>query len=222
MKTSKKAICMAFAVFAAVLSSCVATHNRVFDYGREGEGILLKGETQDVKYAGTKIQTVPTTVYRVGGKQYVAAQAVRFVRRGRPCILSPLDDYLGYNPTRYEARPDEARTLYGEVVTDHRIGCVMRTQAPWQESLPPGAVQQLPGKLRVPAEDRRCCADGVVLVTSDLHACSDALWAYPLGAVLAVADVPLTAAFDSIVVVAQGAIATYRAIVPAEKQQAEN
>ena len=68
----------------------------------------------------------------------------------------------------------------------------------------------------------RYCNSGVVLVTSDLHACSDALWAYPLGTVLAVADVPLTVASAGIVVVAQGAIATYRALVPAEEKQAEN
>ena len=223
MKTGGHTAIPALALIgAALLSSCVATHRPVFDYGREGEGILLKGKTQDVKYAGTKIQTVPATVYRVGGKQYVAAQAVCFVRRGRSCLWTSLDDYFGYNPTRHEARPDETRTLYGEVETDHRIGCVMRTQAPWQEFLPPGAVQQLPGKLRVPAEDRRYCTEGVVLVTSDLHACSDALWAYPLGTVLAVADVPLTVAWDGIVVVAQSAIATYRAIVPAEKRQAGN
>lgn len=202
MKSSRQAIIPALALIGAVLlSSCVATHRPVLDYGREGEGILLKGKQQDVKYAGTKIETVPAIVYRAGGKQYVAARPTRFVRRGRSCLLSPLDGYLGYNPTRYEAREDETRTLYGEVETDHRTGCLMRTQAPWQEHLSPGAVQQLPGRLRVPAGDRRYCAEGVVLVTSDLHACSDALWAYPLGAVLAVADVPLTAAFDCIAAV---------------------
>ncbi|MDO4954788.1 MAG: hypothetical protein Q4E43_06585 [Akkermansia sp.] len=194
---------------AALLSSCVATHRQVFDYGREGGGVLLKGNTQDVKYAGTKIETVPATVYRVGGRQYVAAHPTRYVRRGRSCLLSPLDDYLAYDPTRYEARPDETRTLYGEVVTDHRTGCLMRTQAPWQESLPPGAVQQRPGKLRIPDEDRHNCAEGVILVTSPLHATSNALWAYPLGSAAAVADVPLTAVAIGAAIISGGAYAVY-------------
>ena len=214
------------AVAAALLSSCVATHRPVFDYGREGEGVLLKGRTQDVKYAGTKIETVPATVYRVGGKQYVAAHPTRYVRRGRSCLLSPLDDYLAYDPTRYEARPDETRTLYGEVVTDRRTGCLMRTQAPWQESLPPGAVQQRPGKLHVPDEDRRYCAGGMILVTSDLHTTSDALWAYPLGSAAAVADVPLTAVAIGAAIVSSGAYAVYDCFQshssPASQKQPEN
>ena len=98
----------------------------------------------------------------------------------------------------------------------------MRTQTPWLESLPPGAVQQQPGEPVNPARVARYCHNGVVLVTSGLRACSDALWAYPLGTVLAVADVPLTVAWDGIVVVVQGAMATYRAIVPAKEKQAGN
>ena len=203
---------------AALLASCVATHRRVFDYGREGEGILLKGEIERVKPAGAEIPIVHATMYRVGGKRYVAGHPARFVRRGSPGFVYPFQ----IDKTYHEARPDETRTLYGEVETDPGTGCLVRTQTPWLESLPPGAVQQQTGKLFNPARDARYCHNGVVLVTSDLHACSDALWAYPLGTVLAVADVPLTVAWDGIVVVAQGAIATYRAIAPAKEKQAEN
>ena len=219
MKTCKHTIILSLALFgAALLSSCVATHNRVFDYGREGEGVLLKSDTERVKLAGAEIPIVHATVYRVGGKQYVAGHPARFVRRGKPCFVYPYQ----IDKTYHEARPDETRTLYGEVETGPGTGCLVRTQTPWLESLPPGAVQQQTGKLFNPAGDARYCHNGVVLVTSDLHACSNALWAYPLGTVLAVADVPLTVASAGIVVVAQGAIATYRAIAPAKEKQAEN
>ena len=210
---------MALALIGAVLlSSCVATHNRVFDYGREGEGVLLKSEIGRVKLAGAEIPIVRATVYRVGGKQYVAGHPARFVRRGKPCFVYPYQ----IDKTYHEARPDETRTLYGEVETDRGTGCLVRTQTPWLESLPSGTVQQQTDKLFNPAGATRYCHNGVVLVTSDLHACSNALWAYPLGTVLAVADVPLTVAWDGIVVVVQGAMATYRAIVPAKEKQAEN
>ena len=219
MKTNRHTVIPALALIgAALLSSCVTTHRRAFDYGREGEGILLKSEIEHAKLAGAEIPIVQATVYRVGGKRYVAGHPARFVRRGRPGFVYPFQ----IDKTYHEARPDETRTLYGEVETDPGTGCLVRTQTPWLESLPPGAVQQQPGEPVNPAGEARYCNNGVVMVTSDLHACSDALWAYPLGTVLAVADMPLTIAWDSIVVVAQGAIATYRAIVPAKEKQAEN
>ena len=219
MKTCRHTVIPVLALFgAALLSSCVTTHRRAFDYGREGEGVLLKSEIEHVKPAGAEIPIVRATVYRVGGKRYVAGHPARFVRRGRPGFVYPFQ----IDNTYQEARPDETRTLYGEVETDPGTGCLVRTQTPWLESLPPGAVQQQPGEPVNPAGVARYCHNGVVLVTSDLHACPDALWAYPLGTVLAVADVPLTVAWDGIVVVVQGAMATYRAIVPAEKKQAGN
>ena len=219
MKTNRHTVIPALALFgAALLSSCVTTHRRAFDYGREGEGVLLKSEIGHAKLAGAEIPIVRATVYRVGGKRYVAGHPARFVRRGRPGFVYPFQ----IDKTYHEARPDETRTLYGEVETDLGTGCLVRTQTPWLESLPPGTVQQQPGEPVNPAGVARYCRNGVVLVTSDLHACPEALWAYPLGTVLAVADVPLTVAWDGIVVVVQGAIATYRAIVPAEKRQAEN
>ena len=219
MKTCRHTVIPALALIgAALLSSCVATHRRALDYGREGEGVLLKSEIEHVQLAGAEIPIVRATVYRVGGKRYVAGHPARFVRRGRPGFVYPFQ----IDNTYHEARPDETRTLYGEVETDPGTGCLVRAQTPWLESLPPGAVQQQTGKLFNPAGVARYCNNGVVLVTSDLHACSDALWAYPLGTVLAVADVPLTVAWDGIVVVVQGAMATYRAIVPAKEKQAEN
>ena len=44
---SRCTLCLPVAVAAALLSSCVATHRQVFDYGREGGGVLLKGNTQE-------------------------------------------------------------------------------------------------------------------------------------------------------------------------------
>lgn len=210
MKTRKQTLVW---MLLALLPSCVTTHKPVLDYGREGEGVLLKCETTGVVNAGVVDITVPATVYLAGGKRYVAACPARFVRRGRTCI----EGFYECNSIRYEAKADETRMLYGEVAVDPRTGCLVRTQTPWQESLPAGAVLQgQPVKLHIPAGESRACRDGVVLVTSDLHAGADALWAYPLGAVLAVADVPMTAAFAGGAAVVLGATQLYEVVKPSE------
>lgn len=188
------------------LSSCIlqsALHRPVFDWGREGTGLLVKGSS-DVLKIGDEWEAVvhSVTVYRAGGRMFIEAYPVDFVRRSRDWLLTLEDDH-----PRYVAEPQAAPVVYGEVVQD-ASGYLVRTPTPWQDSLPPGAVRQT-GKLILRADRRHLCSQGALLVLTDLQAGPHALWAYPLGSALAVADVPLTVALHGIVAVAIPVVSTY-------------
>ncbi|MBQ2814946.1 MAG: hypothetical protein IJE66_08100 [Akkermansia sp.] len=188
------------------LSSCIlqsALHRPVFDWGREGSGLLVKGRS-DVLKIGSEWEAVlhSVTVYRADGRMFIEAYPTDYVRRNRAWLLTLEDDH-----PRYEARPTDAPVVYGEVVKD-ASGYLVRTYTPWQDSLPPGAVHQT-GKLLLSTDRRHLCGQGAVLVLTDLQAGPHALWAYPLGTVLAVADMPLTVALHGIAAVAIPVVSTY-------------
>lgn len=176
-------------VAAVLLNSCVmqsALHRPIFDWGREGDGKLVKGHRDVVEIDDDWHTTVSgVTVYRAGGKLYVAAHPTTFVRRNRTWLITLQDDHPHYIPD-----PDESVLLYGEVVKNSK-GYLVRTDSPWLDSLPAGAVKQS-GKMMMGNHGYCSIKDGIILDASPLGPSAHALWAYPLGTVAAVADVPLT------------------------------
>ncbi|MBQ8516014.1 MAG: hypothetical protein IJ498_00370 [Akkermansia sp.] len=190
----------------AGLSSCImqsALHRPVFDRGREGTGLLVKGAS-DVVQVGEEWELVAdsVTVHHADSRMFIEAHPARFVRRNREWLLTMENDH-----PRYVVEVEEAPVVYGEVIKD-RSGYLVRTQTPWQNNLPSGAVRQS-GKLLLP--DAKCytCNKGIILVSHDLQANAHALWAYPLGSVLTVADAPLTVALHGLFAVAVPVVYTY-------------
>lgn len=188
------------------LPSCVlqsALHRPVFDWGREGEALLVEGEPDVLMVCGEwELAAANVPVYRAGGQLFIAAHPARYVRRNRSWLLTLEDDHPSYR-----AEPTGEQVLYGEV-KPARSGYLERTQSPWQDKLPAGAVLQS-GKLLVTAERRLAFRSGVLLEHSELQAGPHALWAYPLGTVLAVADVPLTVVWHGVAFAALPVVYAY-------------
>ena len=208
------ALCLA----AAGMSSCVSRLHRVaYEFPRSYEGAGLESNSVDTKGNAANMKlTKRLYVYESGGQWYLPVSRICYTKKvvqGEPdtkqayqiANVSHEDNRQYYLPISPEfagklSTASRHRSRQSDL-TDYI------TQTKLLPCLPPQAKAY---PILLPIADGR---NGDLLVQTDVHVGSSAIWAYPAAAVLFVVDIPVTVVSSTFAFIRAG---TYALLFPEE------